>query len=338
MEKLYPLKFQPIYKSRIWGGNKFTTHLNRKDAPTKNCGESWEISAVEDNISIISNGALKGNTIQEAIEIYMDELIGYSVYEKFGVEFPILLKFLDSKDILSVQVHPDNLISKDRHNAYGKSEMWYVLDAENDSELILGFNQKMTRDSFLEASLNGELSKYLQKFSAKAGDVYNTPSGTVHAIGKGILLAEIQQTSDVTYRIDDWGRVDTDGKPRELHLDLALDAINYNGYNLSKENCKTPCNKDCSKNHVVTETKTCTMVNSEHFKTNLISLTESLEKDYYNIDSFILYMCVEGDATIDYGEEEKTTITKGETVLIPASLNEITLSPNCPTKIIEIHI
>lgn len=326
MENLYPLKFTPIYKTNIWGGSRFFKDLNRQDAPKTSCGESWEISGVADNISVISNGFLKGNTLEEAIEIYMDDLVGLPIYEKYGVEFPILCKLIDSNDMLSVQVHPDDELAKERHNAYGKNEMWYVVDCEKDAELVLGFNTGITRDSFLEAVMSQQLHSKLNTQKVASGEVYYIPAGTVHAIGKGLLIAEIQQTSDITYRIHDWNRVDSEGKSRELHLDLSLDAIDFDS--------KPPVNITAQK----ADTGTSKLVDSEYFKTNIIETSSAIEKDYYLIDSFIIYMCLEGKAEIEYGSSETVSITQGESILIPASLNEITITPSGRVKVLETYL
>ena len=323
---LYPLKFTHIYKDKIWGGTKFRTILGRNDVKSDTCGESWEISAVQDNISIVSNGFLKGNSLQEIIEVYMDEIVGQKVYEKFGIEFPLLIKFLDTKDVLSLQVHPDDKIAKERHKAYGKTEMWYVMDADSDAQLILGFENKCSKRQFVEAVKNQSVETLLHKELARKGDVFFLPAGRVHALGTGLLVAEIQQTSDVTYRIFDWNRVDAQGKSRELHVDLAVDVIDYDAI----ENGKIPY---VPRNNATTELVSC-----EYFTTNLLQFDCQVVKDYYAIDSFVIYMCLDGSATINFGGDYEEQIIKGETVLIPASLHELTLTPKGKTQILEVYI
>lgn len=323
---LYPLKFKHIYKDKIWGGRRFVDLLGRKDCKSTSCGESWEISAVQGSISVVSNGFLKGNNLQELIEIYMDEIVGQKVYEKFGVEFPLLLKFLDSNDKLSVQVHPNDEVAKERHLAYGKTEMWYVLDTEEDGELIVGFNKDSSKQGFAEAIKNKSVVDLLHFEKTKVGDVFYLPSGRVHALCKGVLVAEIQQTSDVTYRIYDWDRVDADGNQRELHVNLAMDVIDYESQNDYKVHY-------FAKNNATTE-----LVDCKYFTTNLLKFDCQVVKDYYAIDSFVVYMCVEGSATIDFGGDYVEQITKGETVLIPASLHKITLTPSSETHILEVYV
>ena len=323
---LYPLKFKPIFKEKIWGGQKLNKKLN-KDFPTnKNIGESWEISDIEEDESVITNGFLAGNTLNELIEIYMSDLVGTKNYEKFGLEFPLLIKFIDAQDDLSIQVHPNDKLAMKRHNAYGKSEMWYIIDADKDANLISGFNKKTNKKEYLEKLENGEITDILNFETAKAGDVFNIPAGRVHAICKGILLAEIQQTSDVTYRIYDWERKDKDGNSRELHTDLALDAIDFKHY----KNYKTEYKPE--------ENYPYNLVKNKYFTTNKIDLTKKATFDYFNIDSFIIYMCVSGEFDINYNNTETINIKTGETILIPAEMNEITLIPKVYSEILEVLI
>lgn len=323
---LYPIKFEHIYKDKIWGGNRFADLLNRHDGNSNTCGESWEISAVQDNISIVANGFLKGNSLQEIIEVYMDELVGQKVYEKFGIEFPLLIKFLDSNDVLSVQVHPNDEVAKERHKAYGKTEMWYVLNADKDGNLIVGFEHNSSQKEFAKAIEDQKVPELLHSEIVKKGDVFFLPAGRVHAIGKGLLIAEIQQTSDITYRIFDWNRVDSKGNPRELHLDLAMDVIDYEA-------------KDDYKTHYTAKlNETAKLVSCPYFQTNLMKFDCPAVKDYYAIDSFVIYMCLEGSATINFGGTYEEQISKGETVLIPASLHQIQLTPQGEAQILEVYI
>ncbi len=322
---LYPLKFEPIFKYRIWGGNKLKNILNKTEAPAKT-GESWEISGVEDSLSVVSNGPLAGNTIHELIEVYMGDLLGDQIYEKFGEEFPLLIKLIDANDILSIQVHPGDELARERHQAYGKTEMWYIIQAEAGSVLYTGFNRELDKEGYLNHLKNNTIKESLNLETAKPGDVFFIPAGRVHATGAGILFAEIQQTSDITYRIFDWNRVDIDGKARELHTDLALDAIDFK---IQKE-YKTEYTREANGTR---EILTC-----DYFTTNIISLDKAMEKDYFEIDSFIIYMCIEGSFTIHSEKNQPTHIKKGETVLIPAILNNIRLDPDGPTSILEVFI
>lgn len=321
---LYPLKFNPILKDKIWGGNKLKSVL-KKSSSKENLGESWEISGVEGDVSVIKNGFLAGNTLEEVIEIYMGDIVGEPIYNKFNTEFPLLFKFIDANQDLSIQVHPDDKLSKERHNAYGKTEMWYVIDAEPKSQLISGFIKKTSKEEYLKSLKEGQLTSLLKAHDVKPGDTFFIPAGDVHAIGAGVLLAEIQQTSDITYRIYDYDRKDSDGNTRELHTELALDAIDYTDTNEKvdyQDNLNTPTN----------------LAACPYFETNLIHLNSNYERDVYILNSFVAYMCVEGSATIQYNKDNTETITKGETVLIPASINSITIVPDVNTKLLEVYI
>lgn len=312
---MYPLKFKGIYKERIWGGEKLAQQFNKKLPKTKEpIGESWEISGVEGDVSVVSNGNLKGNNLNELIEIYMDELVGDVVYKRFGEEFPLLIKLIDAADNLSVQVHPNDELSAARHNAYGKTEMWYVLGAEQGAELYLGFNQTVDKQKYMEYLKAGKLEGILNSYSVKAGDTFFIPAGAIHAIGKGILIAEIQQTSDITYRVYDYNRVDSEGKSRELHTELALDAIDYDMDSAQFEVTKAA---ELNKN---VEIQSC-----NYFASSLLELDGSVVEDYTKRDSFTIYICNEGEVVIKTAGNEDVAICKGESVLIPAILDEVTL-------------
>ena len=216
---LYPLKFKPFFKEKIWGGNKIKSLLHRPVTNMTHCGESWEISAIEDNVSVVANGFFADNNdLNELIEVYMGELLGDKVYDKYGLGFPLLVKFIDATDDLSVQVHPDDKLAKERYGMNGKTEMWYVIQADEGAGLYVGFKEGVTRDQYWDAVDAGTVDQLLRFYPVKKGELYFIPAGTVHAIGKGVLLAEIQQPSDVTYRIFDWNRVDENGNSRELHV------------------------------------------------------------------------------------------------------------------------
>ncbi|OFX32065.1 MAG: mannose-6-phosphate isomerase [Bacteroidetes bacterium GWA2_32_17] len=322
---LYPLKFKPIYKDKIWGGNKLKTILNKDFGALPNCGESWELSGVEGDVSVVANGFLEGNTLSEIIEIYMSDLLGEKVYEKFGIEFPLLIKFIDANDVLSIQVHPDDKLAVERHHAFGKTEMWYIIQADEGAELISGFNKTINKEIYLKHLEDKTLKNILNVEKVKSGNVFFIPAGRVHAIGSGILLAEIQQTSDVTYRIYDWDRLDAQGNSRELHTELALGAINF-------EHCKNP-----RENYKANKNVSSNVVECEYFTTNIIELDKPLQKDYNNIDSFVIYMCLEGNVSICYNEKIET-LKIGETILIPAELKELTLQPIKNAKVLEVYI
>jgi len=326
MKNLYPLKFRPIYKERIWGGAKLPALLN-KNYSMERCGESWELSGVQDDISVVSDGFLKGNNLEELIEVYMGELVGEKIYDQFGTEFPLLIKYIDAGDKLSIQVHPDDELSKERHGAYGKTEMWYVVQADEGAELISGFNRTIDRDSYLIALQNDKLENLLQYDPVKKGDVFFIPAGRVHAIGKGIVVAEIQQTSDVTYRIFDFNRVDDKGQPRELHTELALDAINFQHHKQGRSDYVPQTNSPVE------------LAKCNYFTTNLLQLSKETERDFSGLDTFVIYLCLEGGYSLNW-EESSVTVQKGETLLVPASIENFVLRPanGAETKLIEVYI
>lgn len=325
MNELYPLKFKPILKERIWGGQKLKNILG-KNGDCITCGESWELSAVEGDVSIVENGFLKDNNLQEIIEVYMGDLVGDKVYEKYGDEFPLLIKFIDAMDDLSIQVHPDDTLARERHNSYGKTEMWYVMEAEPEASLISGFNQTISKDDYLKHLEGKKLYDILNRETVVEGDTFFIPAGRVHAIGAGILLAEIQQTSDITYRIYDWDRVDFEGNPRELHTELALDAIDYAYHTDIKTNYKNRRNE-----HV-------TLASCEYFTTRKILFDKPVDRDYLDVDSFVIYICCKGQFDIEYGNNEKLTVVRGDTVLLPASMDHVMLRPEKETEILEVFI
>ncbi|MGC9374883.1 MAG: type I phosphomannose isomerase catalytic subunit [Bacteroidales bacterium] len=326
MNQIYPLKFKPQFKEKIWGGQHLKKFLNKLLPENKKIGESWGISGVENNLSIVENGFLQGNNLQELIEIYMGDLVGDRVYEQFGFEFPLLIKFIDANDVLSIQVHPDDELAKKRHNTFGKTEMWYIIEAEKDAELISGFNQKIDKATYLKHLESNELPKILNFEKVKKGNVFYIPAGRVHAIGKGIVLAEIQQTSDITYRIFDWNRKDEQGNYRELHTDLAVDAIDYNQY----DNYRTDYTSE--------KNSTAEIIKCNYFQTNILDFNQQIEKNYNQLDSFVIYICIEGEFEIIYNESEKTLVKKGETVLIPAVFEQLFLNPVTESKLLEVYI
>lgn len=302
---LYPLKFHPILKKKIWGGERLAY---KSEEHEESIGESWEISAVEDNISVVSNGILADNDLQELIEVYMGDLVGDHIYEKFGIEFPLLIKYIDANDDLSIQVHPDDETAKERHNAYGKTEMWYIVDAEKDASLVLGFNHEIDKATYLQALHQNKLMDLLNVQKVKKGESFFIPAGLVHAIGKGCLIAEIQQTSDITYRIYDYNRKDANGNTRELHTDLATDVIDYSYQPQHRVNY-TPQDNQSAK-----------LVKCPYFTTNLLVFDRDIEKEYVHLDSFVIYMCLQGKFTITTGESNRYWSTRGKPFLYPHAL------------------
>lgn len=312
---LYPLKFEPILKERIWGGTRLATQLGKNLQGKKNIGESWELSAVEGDISMVANGPLAGNSLQELLEIYMDELVGEKNYRKYGNEFPLLIKFIDANADLSIQVHPDDRKARERHHAFGKTEMWYALDDGGQPKLITGFNRNTNRDEFIAKLEDGSLTELLNYETVTKDAAFFVPARRVHAICSGNLVAEIQQTSDVTYRIYDYKRKDEKGQGRELHLDLALDVMDY-------AKVKDPVIKYEARVNEPVELASC-----EYFTTNRLELTRVAERDYYAFDSFVIVVCTQGAMNLVSRDGERTPLKAGETILLPAALGSIVYEP-----------
>lgn len=325
---LYPLKFKPRIKERIWGGSailrkkgKATARL-AKDKPY---GESWDLSSVKGDVSVVANGMLKGNNLEEIIEVYMGDLVGESIFERYGLEFPLLIKYLDCQDRLSVQVHPDDALAEERHNSYGKTEAWYVVDCKPGAAIYLGFkNLDITREEYIAAVSESRLEELLNRVEVAPGDVFFIPAGTVHALGTGLEVVEVQQTSDITYRIYDWDRVDASGKGRELHTALAVDAIDFEAdaellhkrYNLPKGGEST-------------------VITSPYFTMTLHDVDNHKTLDRSYLDSFVVYIALRGSAKI-VADGVEETIVEGEVVLVPAEVNEITFEGDA--RIMEVYI
>jgi mannose-6-phosphate isomerase len=319
---IYPIKFKPILKERIWGGNKLETVLH-KETKLNKVGESWELSDVKGDASVITNGPLEGMSLNELQTKLGPDLIGEKNFKIFQNKFPILIKFIDAKEDLSVQLHPNDKLAAERHDSYGKTEMWYVIQADKDSKLIVDFNQDMDKEKYLKHLNNKTLPGALNFEKVKEGDTYFIEVGRVHAIGAGVLLAEIQQTSDITYRVYDWDRVDTKGNSRELHNDLAIDAIDFN----MPDNYKVKYDK--------TQNRSNQMVSCPYFTTNYLELSRPIDK-INNYDSFIIYICVEGEAQIKT-DSYNEFIKKGETVLLPACIKNYSIVSNS-SKLLEVYV
>ena len=326
MSELYPLKFKPIYKEMIWGDQRLKSELNKDLPPDKKIGESWEISAVKDNYSEVANGYLAGNSLQELIEVYMGDLVGETVFKHHGHQFPLLFKFIDANDVLSIQVHPDDEMARRKHNDNGKTEMWYVIEAEEGAELITGFNKEMDEQTYLKHLNNNTLPDILNHEKVKAGDVFFLPAGRVHALGAGILLAEIQQTSDLTYRIFDWNRVGADGKPRQLHTDLALEAMDFRYY----DNYRT--------DYTLQLNEASNLIRCNYFTTNIMEFDKPRQRDLIELDSFVVYMCMDGKLELIYDEKDSVELEKGETLLVPASIEHLAYRPQPSAKLLEVYM
>lgn len=320
---MYPFKFHPILKERLWGGTKLKEVLG-KSIESDITGESWELSAVSGNVSVVANGELSGTTLQELIDSQPENLLGKNVFERFGNDFPILIKFIDAKQDLSIQLHPNDELAKKRHYSFGKTEMWYVMDADENANLIVGFDKDVTKVEYAKSLENDTLLELLNYEQVKEGDTFFINTGKIHAIGAGVLLAEIQQTSDITYRVFDFNRRDKNGNLRELHTELALDAIDY-----TKKN-------DFKVDYSNTQDVINPMVDCPYFTTNYLELAKDSIQDISERDSFTIYMCVGGSATItnDFGS---VAIRKGETVLVPAMSKMISIRTE-NTKLLEVTI
>jgi len=325
MSSLYPLKFKTIFKDKIWGGQKIKTYLHKDFGSLPNCGETWEISGVKSEVSVVANGELAGESLADLLEKYKGELVGKKVYDHFGNIFPLLIKFIDANEDLSIQVHPDDELGKKRHNSFGKTEMWYVIEADPGSTLIAGFNKELTEQEYLDKFNSGHLTDILNKEDVKAGDVFFLPAGRVHTIGKGLLIAEIQQTSDITYRIYDFDRVDDKGNKRELHTEEALAAIDYKHYPEYKTSYQPQKNE------------TVELVTCRYFTTNLMDFTESTEKDYSDLDSFVIYVCLEGDFVVKHNGFD-CPVTMGDCILLPNTVDKVQLETSTGFKVLESYI
>lgn len=320
--EIYPLKFIPILKDKIWGGSKLSTVLKKK-SNSQQLGESWEISDVEGDTSVINNGIYKGKSLKWLLEQSAYDVLGERNAEIFGAKFPLLIKFIDAKEDLSIQLHPNDELASKRHNSFGKTEMWYVMQADKDANIIVGFNRDVNAKTYLEHLENKTLPEILNFEPVKAGDTFFIEVGRVHAIGAGVLLAEIQQTSDITYRVYDWDRVDDHGQSRELHNDLAIDAIDFN----MPDNFKVDYSK--------TKNQSNKMVSCPYFTTNFIDLNGTLNKQNAQ-DSFLIYICVEGEATVIY-KDVYYSLKAGETILLPASLKTYQLLAK-QAKLLEVYV
>lgn len=302
--RLYPIKFIPILKERLWGGSKLKTVLG-KPIKSGQTGESWELSGIAGDVSLVANGPLKGKSLQELIDMYSTDLLGKSVVERFGSEFPILIKFIDAQKDLSIQLHPGDELAMKRHQSFGKTEMWYIMDAEKGAELIIGFNKDVDAEEYQQFLEQGKLTDLMNYVPVNKGDTFFINTGKVHAIGAGIMLTEIQQTSDITYRIYDFERRDKEGNLRELHTEQALEAIDYR----KKEDYRVEYQKETNQLN--------SMVASPYFTTNYLKCTNDTKIDLSERDSFTILICVDGEAEIKTAGG-KEPLKMGETILIPA--------------------
>lgn len=310
MEKLYPLKFNPILKERVWGGSDIIKKMGKESLSNKPIGESWELSGIEDDISLVSNGFLEGNDLNDLVEIYLGDLVGDSIYDRYGDEFPLLIKILDIQQNLSLQVHPDDQIAMERHNSYGKTECWYIIEAEPTAKIYLGLNRELTPKELFDKCGDGSIIDALNVITPIKGDIIYIKPGTLHAATGGILVAEIQQVSDVTYRVYDWGRENSPETAREMHLDLAIDCIDYDILEPSKVVLKEGS------------------ADNPYFKIKRVNIESSYRAESHLFGSFIIYFCIEGEGIIN-GGGLKQTLKKGEVILVPAYMGEYFFEGNC---------
>ena len=322
---LYPFTFEPILKKIIWGGSDICPFKGISPVQ-EGIGESWELSHVEGNYSVVANGELKGQSLDDLIRTYGKQLLGEHVMEQFGTTFPLLIKFIDARDNLSIQVHPDDELAKKRHNSFGKTEMWYVVKATPDAALYSGFSQQIDAEEYVKRVENNTIMDVLQRYNVHEGDVFFLPAGRVHAIGSGCFIAEIQQTSNITYRIYDYNRKDANGKGRELHTELAKDAIDYTLYPDYRTHYKAHTNA------------TVQLADCKYFTTNLIDLDTIMVRDFSQLDSFVVYICMEGRATLRDNKGNEILVHHGQTVLIPADTDVVTISPVPGAKFMETYI
>lgn len=319
---MYPLKFKPYLCSKVWGGEKIAAFKGVYTTRNR-IGESWEISAVEGHVSVVSDGPLAGRTLTDLIKEYGAALVGKKVFEKSGTEFPLLIKFIDAKDNLSVQVHPDDVMAaRIAPGLKGKTEMWYVVGADKGARLLSGLTQEITPEEYEEKVGDNTITDVLASYDVHPGDVFFLPAGRIHAIGAGVFVAEIQQTSDITYRIYDYGRLGLDGKPRELHVEQAKEAIDYTVH----PDYRTAYSK-------VKNSET-TLASCKYFTTTLFDIDKPVSKNLSALDSFVVVICVGGKGELvdneGDGSVHRITLHQGETVLVPASSSTIEFHPDGP--------
>ncbi|MBP6429934.1 MAG: class I mannose-6-phosphate isomerase [Bacteroidales bacterium] len=324
-QSLYPLKFLPLFKDKIWGGSKIKDIIGIDYSPLERCGELWVLSSIEGEETIVENGFLAESTLSEVIDMYMDELMGEKNYNEFGENFPLLFKIIDAKDKLSVQVHPDNKLAQQKGMDNGKTEMWYIMQADQGAEIISGFNKDMNKVETINRLRENTISEVLNVDKTEKGDLFFIPAGRIHAIGSGVMLAEIQQSSDATYRVYDWDRKDEEGNSRKLHIQEALEALDFKAVEGGKSAYDYQLNK------------TSELVSTPYFTTNVLHLTETIEKDYSQLDSFVVYLCVEGGGII-HTMGHKIPIIMGEAVLIPAIADNAVIQPLGLVSILETYI
>ena len=324
---LYPIKFSPILKQTPWGGERIIPFKHLDNTLAK-VGESWEVSDVSGNVSIVNEGPFAGQPLTALIEKFKARLIGQKVYEKYGNHFPLLIKFIDARQDLSIQVHPNDDVAHECGYANGKTEMWYIIDAHPDASLLFGFNRKLTKDEFRLMAHDGTICEAIRKHPVKEGDCFFIRAGQVHAICSNIFLIEIQQSSDVTYRIFDYNRPGTDGKPRQLHISEAEKAIDFSLHTDEKA-----VSYSCEPN------KRNEMVKCPYFTTSSYHLTAPMTIQLNDIDSFVILTAYKGRFTVNSDNNSETIVNAGETLLIPAETTSADITPlDSECKFLGVHI
>lgn len=318
-------KFIPILKSPLWGGEKIATY-KRIDTDRKQIGESWELSGVEGDVSVVAEGPDAGKTLTELLARDKERLLGSRNYERFGNEFPLLIKFIDARQDLSIQVHPDDRLAWERHRSKGKTEMWYVVAADEGAHLRSGFARQVTPAEYAKSVADDTITDLLSDHEVHPGDVFFLPAGRIHSIGAGSFIAEIQQTSNITYRIYDFNRRDANGNLRELHTELVKDAIDYS------------VETDYRTHYEAIKDRPVELVACPYFTTTLYDLTRSCEIDLAETDSFLVVMCIEGCGTLTDDQGSTLPLHQGETVLVPASAKSLSVSPQGCIKLLTSRI
>lgn len=325
IQRLYPLTFEPLLKEVIWGGQDIRPFKGLEPNEQK-IGESWEISHVDGNFSVVAEGELKGQNLDELLRTYGARLLGERVKARFPEHFPLLIKFIDAQQHLSIQVHPDDKLGMARHNSFGKTEMWYVVKASPEAKLYSGFSQQSSPEDYVKRIEEGTIMDIMQEYKVKAGDVFFLPAGRVHAIGAGCFVAEIQQTSNITYRIYDYDRRDAEGNTRELHTELAKDAIDYTLHDTYRTD------------YTAEQDKPTHLVKCQYFETNLLDLSKPCTRDWTSMDSFVIYIVMEGAVELKDDTGYTLQLHQGQSVLVPAECQSVTLTPQGVCKLMETFI
>ena len=323
---MYPLKFQPILKSTIWGGDKIIPFKNL-DCQQAQVGESWEISDVPGDESVVADGADAGKNLTQMVNEYKGALVGEANYERFNGKFPLLIKFIDAQDDLSIQVHPNDELAKKRHDSMGKTEMWYVIGNDGGkAHLRSGLSKEITPEQYSAMIADNTICDALSDYAVNPGDVFFLPAGRIHSIGAGCFIAEIQQTSNITYRIYDFNRKDKNGNTRELHTELSKDAIDYS------------VEADYRTNYTPKKDEPVELVTCPYFTTSVYDLTENMTMDYSELDSFVIYICMEGAAKVIDNEGNEVSMKAGESVLFPATTQNLQVIPDGQAKFLETYV